>query len=82
MQVFDADGHWDRSFGTFGADLGQLKYPNAVASDTSGRIVVSDNWNHRLQVVLQIPQCPFSSLSSDVLRLLRVLLIQIAGVRF
>ena len=43
-----------RSFGTFGAESGQLKYPNAVAADASGRIVVSDNWNHRVQV---IPPC-------------------------
>ena len=55
LQMFRPDGCWLRSFGSFGAELGQLKYPNAVAADESGRIVVSDNWNHRVQV---IPLCP------------------------
>ena len=39
------------SFGQFGSQPGQFKYPQGVAVTQDGNIVVADSYNHRLQVL-------------------------------
>ena len=51
VQVFDAEGHFLRTFGTFGSSDGQFQNPVGVAANASGSIVyVVDAVNNRVQV--------------------------------
>jgi sugar lactone lactonase YvrE len=40
-----------RTIGSEGSGAGQLQYPDGVAIDGDGRIVVCDTLNYRLQVL-------------------------------
>ncbi len=48
--VIGPDGEIIREFGREGAGEGEFKYPNSIASDSSGRILVADSNNGRLSV--------------------------------
>jgi len=50
VQIFDHDGNYLREFGTEGFVDGQLKYPNSIASDACGNILVTDFSSERLQI--------------------------------
>ena len=50
IQVFDPDGTFLFTFGTYGSGNGQFDFPSDVAVDGVGRIHVVDTYNHRIQV--------------------------------
>ena len=49
ISVFSPSGVKLRSFGTKGSGPGQFMHPYGVAVDGEGNILVSDNYNHRIQ---------------------------------
>ncbi|XP_070560288.1 tripartite motif-containing protein 2-like [Ptychodera flava] len=48
--IYNQDGSYNRSFGSFGSHEGQLRHPRYVFVDHSGNVYVSDCVNHRIQV--------------------------------
>ena len=50
IQVFNPDGGYVSTWGSFGEAQGQFNEPWGVAVGTDGRIYVLDTWNHRVQV--------------------------------
>ena len=50
VQVFEMNGKFVGQFGKEGSNLGELKYPGSVALLSNGQIVVSDSWNHRIEI--------------------------------
>lgn len=48
IQVFDADGQFSHSWGTFGAEPSQLNEPWGLAVDDEF-VYIADTWNHRIQ---------------------------------
>lgn len=50
FQVFKLNGEFVAKFGTRGSKLGKFKNPCGIAVLSDGRIVVSDAYNHRIQV--------------------------------
>ncbi len=48
--VFNADGSYALSWGSFGEAQGQFNEPWGIAIGPDGRVYVSDTWNHRIQV--------------------------------
>lgn len=50
MQVFDQQGRVVRQWGKQGSAPGEFHYPENVAFDFSGQILISDQCNHRVQV--------------------------------
>jgi len=50
IQIVTPNGRLVREFGEPGEKLGQLNLPMAVASDTAGRMYVTESGNHRVQV--------------------------------
>jgi tripartite motif-containing protein 71 len=49
-------------WGTEGSGDGQFNYPEGIAVDSTGRIYVTDNGNHRIQKFLLPNACPPSSI--------------------
>jgi hypothetical protein len=45
------DGSHVRTIGSQGSANGQFLYPNGVLIDGQGRIIVSDSFNYRIQVL-------------------------------
>ena len=50
IQIFDAAGHFIRSFGSQGTVDGKFSYPWGITTDALGLIYVCDKENHRVQV--------------------------------
>ena len=50
IQIFDATGHFIRSFGSQGTVDGKFSYPWGITTDSLGLIYVCDKENHRVQV--------------------------------
>ena len=50
VQVFDLNGRFIAKFGTKGNGKGKLNAPVSTAILSDGRIVVTDKWNHRIQI--------------------------------
>ena len=48
--MFSSDGTHLRSFGRRGKNNGEFQYPKGIAFDSHGNIVVTDCYNHRVQV--------------------------------
>ena len=51
FKCFDKDGSFLCSFGSKGSSEGQFDTPSHVVVDRDGNIVISDTWNHRIQVM-------------------------------
>jgi DNA-binding beta-propeller fold protein YncE len=47
---FDRDGNYIKSWGKFGAGIGEFNLPHAVAIDNQGRVYVGDRENQRIQI--------------------------------
>ena len=54
VQVFELSGKFVTKFGSKGSERGEFKFPVSTASLSDGRIVVSDQINHRIQIFDQI----------------------------
>ena len=54
VQVFELSGKFVTKFGSKGSGRGEFKFPVSTASLSDGRIVVSDQINHRIQIFDQI----------------------------
>ena len=50
IQVFNPDGSFLKSFGTWGAGEGEFKGLEGVAITSTGNILVCDRENHRIQM--------------------------------
>ena len=50
IQQFDTSGNHLLTFGSGGANIGEINNPSAIDFDTDGNVYVSDNFNHRVQV--------------------------------
>ena len=50
VQVFELNGKFIGKFGTKGSKIGEFNYPLSVALLSNGRVVVSDEGNHRIQI--------------------------------
>ena len=50
VQVFELNGKFIGKFGTKGSKLGEFDRPLSVAMLSDGRIVVSDEFNRRIQI--------------------------------
>ena len=48
---FSTDGKLRAVWGSQGGDVGQLKFPEAVAVDADGAVYVADRGNDRVQVL-------------------------------
>jgi hypothetical protein len=46
-----SDGSHVRTIGSRGSGNGQFSYPFGVLIDGQGRIIASDSWNHRIQLL-------------------------------
>jgi sugar lactone lactonase YvrE len=49
--VFDKKGNFKRAWGTYGAGVGQMKQPHALAFDSRGRLFVGDRSNNRILIL-------------------------------
>ena len=45
------NGRFVGKFGTRGSNLGEFNYPASLAVLSDGQIVVSDDYNHRIQIL-------------------------------
>jgi hypothetical protein len=50
VELFDAGGTFLGTFGTFGSGPGEFINPTGVAVDAQGRLIVSDQFDDRIQV--------------------------------
>jgi DNA-binding beta-propeller fold protein YncE len=50
---YDPEGRYITSWGAFGTDAGEFKYPHALAMDSEGRLFVGDRYNNRIQIFTQ-----------------------------
>ena len=50
VQVFDMNGAFVSSFGSYGQERGEFDCVSGVAVNTMGQIVVADRYNNRIQV--------------------------------
>ena len=51
IKVFDIKkGIWDNAIGQRGTGKGEFNYPTFVATDSRGRIYITDSLNHRIQI--------------------------------
>jgi DNA-binding beta-propeller fold protein YncE len=51
LQAFDELGNFVSAYGEQGSGPGQFQYPEGVAVDGAGRVIVADRMNNRLQVL-------------------------------
>ena len=51
IQVFELNGKFLGKFGTKGGKLGELNNPTSLAVLSNSQIVVSDTYNHRIQIL-------------------------------
>ena len=57
ITILDKEGKKIRSFGSEGAERGQLKNPEGVALSSKGTILVADSSNHRIQEFTMDGKC-------------------------
>jgi len=50
-QLFELNGKFVGKFGTKGCNSGEFNYPRSVANLSNGRIVLCDEYNHRIQIL-------------------------------
>ena len=50
VQVLNPDLTFSHTFGKKGSGKGQFQYPRGIASDSTGKVYVTDRDNHRIQV--------------------------------
>ncbi len=50
---FDPEGRYITSWGSFGSEAGEFRYPHALAMDSEGRLFVGDRYNNRIQIFTQ-----------------------------
>ena len=50
IQVLKLNGEFVAKFGTQGSELGEFDGPSSIAVLSDGQIVVSDTYNHRIQI--------------------------------
>ena len=50
ISVFDREGKKIRTFGSYGSNKGQFKYPRGVSITSDNHILVVDSCNHRIQM--------------------------------
>ena len=51
IDVFKTDGKWVRNMGSCGSALGQFRFPYGMDMDSSGRLVVCEFGNNRVQLI-------------------------------
>ena len=49
VQIFNSEGYFVRSFGTYGRNLGEFNFPYGIAFDKDENVLVADTSNHRIQ---------------------------------
>jgi DNA-binding beta-propeller fold protein YncE len=49
VQMFDGDGTFIRTWGSFGSGAGQMNRPSGLAVDREGNVLVTDSLNNRVQ---------------------------------
>jgi sugar lactone lactonase YvrE len=59
--VYDTGGHLLRVVGSNGSGPGQLNFPYGVAADSSGRVFVADDLNHRVVRFSSAPLYPYKA---------------------
>lgn len=50
VQIFDQEGRFMKSFGSFGVEAGEFNSLSGVTTDNFGQIVICDRYNHRIQI--------------------------------
>ena len=50
VQIFDVNGTFVSSFGSYGQAPGELDCISGIAVNTMGQIIVADRYNNRIQV--------------------------------
>jgi sugar lactone lactonase YvrE len=50
---YDPEGRYITSWGSFGSEAGEFRYPHALAMDSEGRLFVGDRYNNRIQIFTQ-----------------------------
>ena len=50
VQVFELNGKFIEKFGTIGSAIGKFNVPLSTAVLSDGRLVVTDQFNHRIQI--------------------------------
>jgi tripartite motif-containing protein 71 len=51
IQLFNAmNGAFVKSYGSYGSDDGQFKYPSGICISPFGKIIVSESDNNRVQI--------------------------------
>ena len=50
---YDPEGRYITSWGSFGSEAGEFRYPHALAMDSQGRLFVGDRYNNRIQIFTQ-----------------------------
>ena len=50
VQVFELNGKFIKKFGTVGSGIGKFNVPLSTAVLSDGRLVVTDQFNHRIQI--------------------------------
>ena len=50
VQIFDVNGVFVSSFGSYGQAPGELDCVSGIAVNTMGQIIVADRYNNRIQV--------------------------------
>ena len=53
ISIFSKDGRYIRSFGKWGSAPGEFRTPHDIAMDASGRLLVADRGNMRVQILAQ-----------------------------
>ena len=48
---FTCDSIVSRTYGKIGSKRGEFIYPHGVTTLLSGEIAITDDWNHRIQIV-------------------------------
>jgi regulation of enolase protein 1 (concanavalin A-like superfamily) len=51
IQVFDAEGNFVSTYGSYGSGSGKFNNPQGLAVDSSGNVIIADKGNNRLQVL-------------------------------
>ena len=51
IQLFELNGKFVGTFGTLGKNLGEFGCPSALAVLSTGRFVVTEAGNHRIQII-------------------------------
>ena len=50
IKILNEDLTYRRTFGSYGSDPGQFKHPYSITINSSGKLIIADNSNNRIQV--------------------------------